>query len=365
MDTSTSNNPDWPIGLPIVGPYGNIGHAEAQQTYDGVAEVVPRRVHLAQALQEAHTVQVRNTRALEQNYHALRGSNQASERRWDLYCTELDHGIDAPHWQNVRGHPRQSERYQQLNLVDELDQDGAEAAIGKYQLRRPQAPAWERLESEPLQERQAAWPLPSPRADAQGPQLPGQDFPGERHPLRQNPPTQESARSYTLAVKRRNTRIAELPSREQLVELSELVRQRVLSSQVAAQSTTTAKPIINIIPPTPPETQERIVGLQQQPRSMRVVELISSVSQSPEIYPLSRPWSVNLHGNADSNLSTCPTFSTEGHEVPITHEKRVYQPGVEGSLGSPERVEYAASQAWLAVKTPKEERVRLRGDAEM
>ncbi|KAI4204990.1 MAG: hypothetical protein LQ348_001213 [Seirophora lacunosa] len=331
MDTSTSNNPDWPFRLPIVGPYGNIGRAEAQQTYDGIAEVVPRRVHLAQAVQETHTVQVRNTRALEQNYHALRVSNRALERRWDLYCTELEHGIDASHWQNVRGHSRQPERYQQLNVVDELDQDGAEAAIGKYQLRRPQAPAWERLGIDPLQERQAAWPLPSPRADAQGPQLPGQDFPVERHPLRQNPPTQESMRSYALAVKRPNTRIAELPSREQLVELSELVRQRILSTQVATQSTTTAKPIINIIPPTPPETQQRIVGLQQQPRSMRaVVDLTSPVSQSPEIYPLSRPWSVNLHGNADSDFSRCPTFSTERHGIPITHETRVYQPGVEG-----------------------------------
>ncbi|KAL8962368.1 MAG: hypothetical protein Q9193_001210 [Seirophora villosa] len=295
MDTSTSNNPDWPFRLPIVEPYGNIGHAEAQQTHDDIAEAVPRRVHLAQALQEAHTVQVSNTRAPEQSYHTSRGSNRA-----------LENGTDALHyWQNVRGHPRQPERYQQLNVVDELEQDGAEAAIGEYELRRPQAPAWE-------------------------PQLPAQDFPVERHPLRQNPPTQESAGFYAPALKRRNTRIAELPSREQLVELSELVRQRVLTAQVAAQSTTSANPTINIIPPTPPETQERIVGLQQQPRSMRAVDLTSSVSLSPEIYPLGRPWSVNLHGNANSDFSRYPTFSTEGHGVPMTHETRVYQPGVEG-----------------------------------
>ncbi|KAL9009698.1 MAG: hypothetical protein Q9173_005296 [Seirophora scorigena] len=259
MDSSISHNPDWPFRLPVVGPYGNIGPAEAQQTHD-IAEVVPRRVHLAQALQEAHTVQVRNSRTLEQSYHALRVSTRALERRWDLYCTELNHGLDAPHWRNVQGHPRQPERYQQLNVVDELDQDGAEPAIGEYQLRRPQAPAWDRPESVPLQERQAAWPLPSPRADAQGPHLPGQDFPVERHPLRQNPPTQESARSYALVLKRPNTRIAELPSREQLMKLSELVRQRVLSTQVAPQSTTTAKPTINIIPPTPPEAHCRITA---------------------------------------------------------------------------------------------------------
>ncbi|KAL8656002.1 MAG: hypothetical protein Q9210_000538 [Variospora velana] len=128
-----TNNLHLPFRLPTVRPHydANIRDAEARQTHGNVAEVVARRVHLAQALQEAHIVQARNTRALEQNYHALRASTRAMECRWDLYCTELEYGLDAPHWQDVRRHRRQMEKYQQLNVVDQMDEDGVEAAIGE------------------------------------------------------------------------------------------------------------------------------------------------------------------------------------------------------------------------------------------
>ncbi|KAL8987020.1 MAG: hypothetical protein Q9177_003736 [Variospora cf. flavescens] len=378
MNSSMTNNLHRPFCLPNVRPHdgANIRDAEARQTHGNVAEVVPRRVHLAQALQKAHIVQARNTRALEQSYHALRASTRAMERRWDLYCTELEYGLDAPHWQDVLRHPCQMEEYQQRNVVEDMDEDGAEAAIGESHLRRTQASSPGRRETNILQERQAAWSLTPPYATAQGPQVPRQDVPVECHPLRQNPPAQNLATSYALAPGMHNARDAEqsahersvglseqdrqrclstqaasqqlakscvvapktpytrhasLPRREQLAQLSELARQRHFSTQFEAQSTTTAKPSINIIPPTPPQTRKGLVGLQQQPRSTTVVESTQFRPQSPEMYFHSRqPQSVTLPGTIDSDFCKFPTVVKGRQEVPITHETISYQPGVEG-----------------------------------
>ncbi|KAL8691223.1 MAG: hypothetical protein Q9218_003499 [Villophora microphyllina] len=57
-----------------------------------------RLAFLAQELREAHEKQKRDCRLLETRYHALRQSTRELERRWDIYCKELEGELGVTHW---------------------------------------------------------------------------------------------------------------------------------------------------------------------------------------------------------------------------------------------------------------------------
>lgn len=348
------DSPAWPLGS---SPLPNLQRSHQNPVVGNAGVTISRRVHLARLLQDAHADQKHNTRALEESYHALRTSTRTLERRWATYCKELEHELDAPDWQGIGQGPQyipERQRYHQPRDLDVARLDEAEVAISEYQLRRTMHDRtqtgysrkdeyeWHPYTGEPVSSssnrpRSNALQRPQPHDlaspprndDAKRPRLPTYDF-ASRSLEPQNPPSRQSAesRASSPTVPKLPARKASLPTREQLVALSEQARQRLVSAHFGALPIAT--PIINIVPPTPPESRQGIPGLQQRPRSVRAVDATSSVPQSPQSDSPTRPRLVGVNDHHDLSLRSSPVNSTEGQEVQVTHEKLRYQPGVDG-----------------------------------
>lgn len=89
-------------------------------------------------------------------------------------------------------------------------------------------------------------------------------------------------------------------------------------------------PKINTVPPAPAYFIQGSSQSQPQPRPTRIVDLTLDVPQPSRSSSPNWPLVVDVDCTAKSSAPRSSVSSTEGQEIPITHETLIFQPGVEG-----------------------------------
>ena len=330
-----------------------------QQMPSDVGETaIPRRVQLAQLLQAAHHDQRRNARILEQSYHALRASTHLLERRWEIYCNELEHELKLPGWRTIAEGSFDVQKaiwYEAINSADQIpcaDQEAlAEAAIGEHRLKistrqEPQAGHGDKfpdLFSSSTETYRRLDPRAKPSTPSQSrsshqrskaDQLPEHQWLPARSTLTESAavppataPTSDSAPTKIHSLRKRQipnsvpqnhpisstegktpARQASVPTHEQLIHQIEHARQRLSSAK---------PPPIIIIPPTPPQSPQNTTSPKGPQHSVKIADFTSPNPQSPQGYSQYRPQQANTTGTINFSL---PRVQNGATEVNITHK---------------------------------------------
>lgn len=321
---------------------------------DGTAP--PRRLHLAQLLREAHTEQKRNTRALEESYHALRKSTRLLEQRWERYCNELERELNASNWRGAPPAPVDS--YEGRRSMPDLDKDAANSLEDNAAVRPVDSPKrtrkrdlpqvhkfpevsstgefdWHNTTGKPTgsptgrSRSNAIQHLESQRPPACSSSLPkAEEPPTVMHALPLRPTESRPSHKVRLPLGfpgSNTTQLptsktpawpASLPTREQLVALSEQSRHRLLPAK---------PPAINIIPSTPPQSPQSTMTLQELPPPVRITDFNSHIHQSTESYSHYRPQQASMNGKVNFSLPHAQTKATKKEKATLAHETSTHQ----------------------------------------
>ncbi|KAL8984821.1 MAG: hypothetical protein Q9205_001312 [Flavoplaca limonia] len=289
------------------------------------------RDRLAQLLQEAHDTQKRNTRRLEESYHALHTSTRRLERLWSRYCEELERELGVKSWRDITRFPDSIGMLEQHGLHLDVQQvDGDRFPDLSSADSSSQHPSTSKPPNVGTRQRSNNLQIPQPQPQPafpiiQGPRpitAPTQSFPSRYNTTpssRQKPAPYElqgprPISSSQIEIPKRH---ASLPTREYLVSLS------------------TGRPL-------DPQPQQRTNRLEIKPDAVQdlppLPKLDDAYFQSKrkdyDNGTLTDGKKVNAnHRSADQTPSK--KYTVEAFKVPMTHEALTYELGVQGHWGGP------------------------------
>ncbi|KAL8938938.1 MAG: hypothetical protein Q9216_003624 [Gyalolechia sp. 2 TL-2023] len=338
-----------------------------KQLHDIVGSTTPpRRIHLAQLLREAHTEQKRNTRSLEESYHALRKSTRLLEQRWGSYCNELERELNASSWRSAPRAPvALSERVERprpdrsRNAVNSMEKNADVATVeSPKELHEWDFPQARRGYQFPEMSYPERYDWHAPTGEPTG-SRPGRSRSNTiQHPGIQRPPVcssspkagdlsigvhtlpllpAESPSSHEVRVplglpgsgtppsqtSKAPAWHASLPTREQLVELSEHSRPRFRPAR---------PPVINLIPPTPPQSPQSTMESQEILPPVRIADFNSPIYQSSQSYSPYESQQASINGMVNFSLPHAQMRTTKKQEPAMVDKNSKHQSEMEVQL---------------------------------
>ncbi|KAL8679828.1 MAG: hypothetical protein Q9186_003944 [Xanthomendoza sp. 1 TL-2023] len=295
----------------------------------------PRLARLTRLLHEAHEEQKRNTRRLEESYHALRISTRLVERRWK----ELECEISNNNWEDIPRAPTK---------MTEVENNPSELNSGYISsLRSSHASCQlpDTGEPTPLRTRPRSNNLQAPRPQCppniQGPrEMPPStpNSPSRYKTIASSRPTPshdlQGPRSMSLPKVSIPTRHASLPTREYLVALTQPSGQQDFPKASAIHQTSPK----GIDRPPTPHPQHATINNRAKPSAKNVPPPMPSSSQTKpytRLHP--RVTMTDILDAEDIKADQVPgkVRTVERDNRPMTHEISTYEHGVQGHWGSP------------------------------
>ncbi|KAL8649207.1 MAG: hypothetical protein Q9226_005671 [Calogaya cf. arnoldii] len=322
----------------------------------------PSRIRLAQLLQEAHETHRYNTRKIEESYHALRASTRRLDVCYTNYCKELERELDVEHWKDLPRGPPSMEVLEQHLPVTNVDRTGGE----KF----PDLPSPESSSRHPPC---SSTPPARPRSNNLAPPQPQSLSPNVQGPRAMAPPTNTVPSRYKTAPSSRQKppsnelqgprpitsptdvpprRHASLPTRESLVALS---NDAPLTSHPPPQKhhnrasapDATERPQHSSKPVDAYYHSSEHRGNEHRGSEHRGNANYSDANYGHVYHSHANHGNAN-HSNANhnyahhgsTNQTTGQKYTVDAFKNPTTHEALNYQPGVQGSWGSPSIGQY-------------------------